>query len=96
MTTAFKESQKFYQKFIFGMKANFLAKFEANLRTSTYHPLHDFYMNLYLKYKKWAPRKAEVFILRGSKVSSFDFSTIYSSLLHGLIKAKVISCYLMP
>ena len=49
MATAFKESQNFYQKFIFGMKANFYAKFEANLRTSTYHPLHDFYMNLYLK-----------------------------------------------
>ena len=48
MATAFKESQNFYQKFIFGMKANFYAKFEANLRTSTYHPLHDFYMNLYL------------------------------------------------
>ena len=48
MATAFKESQKNYQKFIFGMKANFYAKFEANLRTSTYHPLHDFYMNLYL------------------------------------------------
>ena len=49
MATAFKESQNFYQKFIFGMKTNFYAKFEANLRTSTYHPLHDFYMNLYLK-----------------------------------------------
>ena len=48
MATAFKESQNFYQKIIFGMKANFYAKFEANLRTSTYHPLHDFYMNLYL------------------------------------------------
>ena len=48
MATAFKKSQNFYQKFIFGMKANFYAKFEANLRTSTYHPLHDFYMNLYL------------------------------------------------
>ena len=48
MATAFKESQKNYQKFIFGMKTNFYAKFEANLRTSTYHPLHDFYMNLYL------------------------------------------------
>ena len=48
MATAFKESQNFYKKFIFGMKANFYAKFESNLRTSTYHPLHDFYMNLYL------------------------------------------------
>ena len=37
MATAFKESQNVYQKFIFGMKANFYAKFEANLRTSTYH-----------------------------------------------------------
>ena len=48
MATEFKESKIFYQKFIFGTKANFKAKFEANLRTSTYHPLHDFYMNLYL------------------------------------------------
>ena len=48
MAMAFKESQNVYQKFIFGMKANFYAKFDANLRTSTYHPLHDFYMNLYL------------------------------------------------
>ena len=49
MATAFKESQKIYEKFIFDMKDNIYAKFEANLRTSTYHPLHDFYMNLYIK-----------------------------------------------
>ena len=55
MATAFKESQKFYQKFIFGMKANLFAKFEVNLRTLTYHPLHDFYMNLYLTISR-APR----------------------------------------
>ena len=52
MATAFKESQKFYQKFNFGMKANFYAKFEVNLRTSTYHPLHDFYMKLYLRFHR--------------------------------------------
>ena len=40
---------KFFTKNSFlAWKANFYAKFEANLRTSTYHPLHDFYMNLYL------------------------------------------------
>ena len=59
MATAFKESQNFYQKFIFGMKANFYAKFEANLRTSTYHPLHDFYMNLYLTAYLYEPRHAK-------------------------------------
>ena len=51
MATAFKESQKFYQKFIFGMKANFYAKFEEYLKTWTYHLffiLHESCMNLYL------------------------------------------------
>ena len=51
MATAFKESQKFYQKFIFGMKANFYAKFEEILKTWTYHQffiLHESYVNLYL------------------------------------------------
>ena len=51
MATAFKESQKFCQKFIFGMKANFYAKFEEILKTWTYHLffiLHESYMNLYL------------------------------------------------
>ena len=62
MATAFKESQKFYQKFIFGMKANFYAKFEVNLRTSTYHPLHDFYMNLYLKYTI-SPREIDLVLI---------------------------------
>ena len=59
MATAFKEYKKFYQKIIFGMKANFCAKFEVNLKTSTYQPLHDFYMNLYLTSSLWNQRFEE-------------------------------------
>ena len=52
MATPFKKTQKNYQKFIFGLKANFYAKFEENLETWTYHLffiLHESYVNLYLK-----------------------------------------------
>ena len=51
MATPFKKTQKNYQKFIFGLKANFYAKFEENLETWTYHLffiLHESYVNLYL------------------------------------------------
>ena len=52
MTTAVKESQKFYPKLIFDLKANFSAKFEEHLKTWTYHLffiLHESYVNLYLR-----------------------------------------------
>ena len=49
METAFKEFKNNNQKIMFGILANFYAKLEANLRTSTYHSLDDIYMNLYLR-----------------------------------------------
>ena len=39
----------------------------------------------------WSPQGLRLRTFNGSKVSSFDFSTLYTSLPYDLIKAKVLS-----